>query len=165
MFWTQECTLKPTWLPSVQGNPYILMSKESTLPMLRLWTLKQQCFNKNCCRSSILKQDKLTGECTFFKTEKKNAPLQWHKTWYSFSVGPWWMEKCVLQWEETFPVNVSKLVSTEQTTIKKRSVNSLYWNSAQNSFFVLFCFDLMCFCKSLEVLNWLTFYTCSVHIL
>lgn len=51
------------------------MSKESTLPMLRLWTLKQQCFNKNCCRSSILKQDKLTGECTFFKKEKKKMHL------------------------------------------------------------------------------------------
>lgn len=71
MFWKQECTLKPTWLPSVQGSPWFLMSKESTLPMLRLWTPKLQCFNKNCCRSSILKQDKTHRGMYFFKKKIK----------------------------------------------------------------------------------------------
>lgn len=40
------------------------------------------------------------------------------KTWY-FSVGPRLMEKFVVQWKETFPVNVPQLVSTEQNTIRK----------------------------------------------
>lgn len=48
-----------------------------------------------------------------------------HGQWKSF----------VLQWKETFPVNVSQLVSTEQNVIKKKkkipskkeNVNSLYF--------------------------------------
>lgn len=69
------------------------------------------------------------------------------------------MEKFVLQWKESFPVNVPQLVSTEQTPSKKENVNSLYFET------VVFLKNLVCFCKSLQVLNWLTFYISSVHIL
>lgn len=44
---------------------------------------------------------------------------KWQKTWHSFSVGPHLMEKFVMQWKETFPVNVPQLVSTEQNTIRE----------------------------------------------
>ena len=39
------------------------------------------------------------------------------------------MEKFVLQWKESFPVNVPQLVSTEQTPSKKENVNSLYFET------------------------------------
>lgn len=39
------------------------------------------------------------------------------------------MEKFVLQWKETFPVNVLQLVSTEQTPSKKENVNRLYFET------------------------------------
>lgn len=75
------------------------------------------------------------------------------------------MEKFVLQWKETFPVNVPQLVSTEQTPSKKENVNSLYFETVCQEQFLFFFKNLVCFCKSLQVLNWLTFYISSVHIL
>lgn len=49
------------------------------------------------------------------------------------------MEKFVLQWKETFPVNVPQLVSTEQTPSKKENVNSLYFETVcQEQFFFFF---------------------------
>lgn len=64
------------------------------------------------------------------------------------------MEKFVLQWRETFPMNAPQLVSTEQTPSKKENVNTLYFETVcQEQFFK----NLVCFCKSMEVLNWLTF--------
>lgn len=49
------------------------------------------------------------------------------------------MEKFVLRWKETFPVNVLQLVSTEQTPSKKENVNSLYFETVcQEQFFFFF---------------------------
>lgn len=66
------------------------------------------------------------------------------------------MEKFVLQWEGTFPVNVPQLVPTEQNTIqKKENVNGLCFEMVCQE---QFCFVLiLCFCRSLGVLNWLAF--------
>lgn len=48
------------------------------------------------------------------------------------------MEKFVLQWKETFSVNVPHLISTEQNTMEKENVNSLYFETVcQEQFFLI----------------------------
>lgn len=75
------------------------------------------------------------------------------------------MEKFVLRWKETFPVNVLQLVSTEQTPSKKENVNSLYFETVCQEQFFFFFFKSCMFLQILQVLNWLTFYISAVRIL
>lgn len=120
---------KTYWLPSVQGSPCILMCKESTLPMLRLYILQQQCFNKNCCRRSILKQNK-TGNVLLKKwkerkkekkkkKKKKRCTSTGQETWYSSCWTAADGKVCLAVDRDLFSVDVPQLVSTEQNTIKK----------------------------------------------
>ena len=53
------------------------------------------------------------------------------------------MEKFVLQWKETFPVNVPQLVSTEQTPSKKENVNILYFETVCQEQFLCFFFLIL----------------------
>lgn len=62
------------------------------------------------------------------------------------------MEKFVLQWQwkETFPGNVPQLVSTEQNTTEemRMSIVCVLKRCVRK-----FLKNLVCFCKSMEVLN------------
>lgn len=130
------------------GKPCILMSKESTLPMLRLRTLKQQCFNKNCCWSSILRRDKTHRGMYFFKKRKKKKKKKMHI--YS-DIRPdvlslldhgWWKSLSCSR-ERLFLWMFFNWFLLSKTPSKKENVNSLYFETVcQEQFFKKSCMFL-----------------------